>query len=50
MDLAEGALERAVRFVFYGRDGARIATPSERGDYTEDLDAEPPEQEVSASD
>ena len=50
MDLAEGALERAVRFVFYGRDGARIATPSERGDYTEDLDTEPLEQEVSASD
>jgi len=30
-DLAAGGLERAVRFVFYGRSGARIATPAERG-------------------
>lgn len=30
--LFEGSLERAVRFVFYGRSGARIATPEERGD------------------
>lgn len=31
-DLFDGALERAVRFVFYGRDAARIPTPRERGD------------------
>ncbi|WP_254862679.1 monovalent cation/H+ antiporter subunit E [Halovivax gelatinilyticus] len=31
-DLFEGRLERAVRFVFYGRRAARIATPRERGD------------------
>ena len=30
-DLAAGGLERAVRFVFYGRSGARISTPAERG-------------------
>ncbi|MFA1610388.1 monovalent cation/H+ antiporter subunit E [Halobellus rubicundus] len=30
-DLAAGGLERAVRFVFYGRSGARIPTPTERG-------------------
>jgi multicomponent Na+:H+ antiporter subunit E len=29
-DLLDGALERAVRFVFYGRDSARIASPAER--------------------
>ncbi len=29
-DLAAGGLERAVRFVFYGRSGARIPTPAER--------------------
>jgi multicomponent Na+:H+ antiporter subunit E len=29
-DVLEGALERAVRFVFYGRDGATIASPTER--------------------
>ncbi|MFC6871826.1 monovalent cation/H+ antiporter subunit E [Halobellus marinus] len=28
--LAGGSLERAVRFVFYGRGGARIPTPTER--------------------
>ncbi len=31
-DLFDGGLERAVRFVFYGRDAAAIATPRERGD------------------
>ncbi|OIB57868.1 monovalent cation/H+ antiporter subunit E [Natrialba sp. SSL1] len=31
-DLFEGSLERAVRFVFHGRTGARIPTPEERGD------------------
>ena len=30
-DLAAGGLERAVRFVFYGRSGARLSTPAERG-------------------
>ena len=29
-DLLEGTLERLVRFVFYGRESARIATPRER--------------------
>ncbi len=33
--LADGALERAVRFVFYGRKAAAIPTPEERGDYEE---------------
>ena len=31
-DLFEGRLERAVRFVFYGRSAARISSPRERGD------------------
>ncbi|PSQ00089.1 cation:proton antiporter [Halobacteriales archaeon QS_5_70_17] len=31
-DLFDGALERAVRFVFYGRDAAAIPSPRERGD------------------
>ncbi|MCU4742642.1 monovalent cation/H+ antiporter subunit E [Halobacteria archaeon AArc-m2/3/4] len=31
-DLFEGSLERAVRFVFYGREAAATATPKERGD------------------
>ncbi|MBO4246662.1 monovalent cation/H+ antiporter subunit E [Halomicrobium sp. IBSBa] len=31
-DLFDGVLERAVRFVFYGRAAARIASPAERGD------------------
>ncbi len=31
-DLFDGRLERAIRFVFYGRAGARVATPRERGD------------------
>jgi multicomponent Na+:H+ antiporter subunit E len=35
-DLFEGSLERAVRFVFYGRKAMAIATPRERGD-TENL-------------
>jgi multicomponent Na+:H+ antiporter subunit E len=30
--LFDGGLERAVRFVFYGRDAAAVATPRERGD------------------
>ncbi|MFW6017832.1 MAG: monovalent cation/H+ antiporter subunit E [Halapricum sp.] len=32
-DLAEGALERAVRIVFYGRSAGPIPSPRERGDY-----------------
>ncbi|SFS96087.1 monovalent cation/H+ antiporter subunit E [Halostagnicola kamekurae] len=31
-DLFDGGLERAVRFVFYGRDSASIPTPEERDD------------------
>ena len=31
-DLFDGGLERAFRFVFYGREAAAIATPKERGD------------------
>ncbi|MDZ7729837.1 MAG: monovalent cation/H+ antiporter subunit E [Natrialbaceae archaeon] len=31
-DLFNGRLERAVRFVFHGRESAAIATPEERGD------------------
>ena len=33
-DLFGGSLERAVRFVFYGRSAARIPSPLERGDGT----------------
>jgi multicomponent Na+:H+ antiporter subunit E len=31
-DLFDGALERAVRFVFHGREAAQIPSPRERGD------------------
>lgn len=31
-DLFDGGLERAVRFIFHGREAARISTPRERGD------------------
>ncbi len=31
-DLFDGSLERAVRFVFHGRESAAISSPSERGD------------------
>lgn len=31
-DLFDGGLERAVRFIFYGRDAVQISTPRERGD------------------
>lgn len=34
-DLLEGGLERAVRFVFYGREAAAIASPEERDDWEE---------------
>ncbi|WP_241692918.1 monovalent cation/H+ antiporter subunit E [Halomicroarcula limicola] len=37
-DLFEGGLERAVRFVFYGREAAAIASPRERGDDGEGQD------------
>jgi multicomponent Na+:H+ antiporter subunit E len=33
--IAAGSLERAVRFVFYGRRTAAIPSPEERGDYEE---------------
>ncbi|MCG1002517.1 MULTISPECIES: monovalent cation/H+ antiporter subunit E [Halobacterium] len=39
-DLLDGALERAVRFVFYGRPAARIASPAERGARTDDEETE----------
>ncbi|WP_135819881.1 monovalent cation/H+ antiporter subunit E [Halostella litorea] len=35
-DLLAGALERAVRFVFYGRQAAAIASPKERGEGVSD--------------
>ena len=35
-DLFDGALERAVRFVYYGRSAARIASPKERHDTDEE--------------
>jgi multicomponent Na+:H+ antiporter subunit E len=40
-DLAAGGLERAVRFVFYGRSAARIPSPAERGSISaiDDADA-----------
>ena len=38
--LFDGGLERAVRFVFFGRDGARIATPRERGQKPGAIEAE----------
>ena len=38
-DLYDGGLERAVRYVFYGRDAMAIPTPEERGD-TENLQPE----------
>ena len=40
-DLFEGRLERAIRFVFYGRSAARISSPRERGD-TEIIDGDGP--------
>jgi multicomponent Na+:H+ antiporter subunit E len=40
-DLFDGSLERAVRFVFYGRSAARIPSPRERDD-TEILGGEEP--------
>ena len=41
-DLAAGGLERAVRFVFYGRAGARVPTPAERGSISaiDDVDSD----------
>jgi len=36
-DLFEGGLERAVRFVFYGREAAAIASPNERGDGADEV-------------
>jgi multicomponent Na+:H+ antiporter subunit E len=48
-DLSAGGLERAVRFVFYGRTGARIPAPRERGDYSADVTTET-EPEVEPDD
>jgi len=52
--IADGALERAVRFVFYGREAAAVATPEERGDYEElqgpTADAAPDSDSGPASD
>ncbi|WP_132058464.1 monovalent cation/H+ antiporter subunit E [Halorussus amylolyticus] len=39
-DLLGGTLERAVRFVFYGRSAARIASPAERSASAEAADAD----------
>ncbi len=43
-DLIDGGLERAVRFVFYGRAAARVPSPRERGDHDAATD-EPSENE-----
>lgn len=45
-DLFEGGLERAVRFVFYGRDAMAIPTPKERGD-TKNLQPEAEDEDES---
>lgn len=42
--LAGGALERAVRFLFFGRLAMRVASPAERGDITV---SDPPPEEGS---
>ena len=42
-DLLEGALERAVRFVFYGRAAARIPSPREREAEREDPQSAQPD-------
>jgi multicomponent Na+:H+ antiporter subunit E len=47
-DLAAGGLERAVRFVFYGRSAARIPTPTERGSIAR-VDDEAERQSVTTS-
>lgn len=44
-DLLDGRLERAVRFLFYGRRGMRVASPRER----EDATIEGPADEVTES-
>jgi multicomponent Na+:H+ antiporter subunit E len=45
--IADGGLERAVRFVFYGRRAAAISSPEERGDYEE---LQGPEADVDGPD
>ncbi|KTG10494.1 cation:proton antiporter [Haloprofundus marisrubri] len=48
-DLFDGALERAVRFVFYGRAAARIPSPKERGATREGEElSETPNESVTA--
>ncbi|WP_115862592.1 monovalent cation/H+ antiporter subunit E [Halorussus litoreus] len=52
-DLLDGGLERAVRFVFYGRSAARIPSPAERNaerTWESDADAESDVAENSDSD
>jgi len=44
----EGGLERAIRFVFFGRAAARIPSPRERGQ-TQDHPRENPESGESAA-
>lgn len=39
-DLLDGALERAVRFVFYGRDATSIPSPAERREASEEVSDE----------
>lgn len=48
--IADGALERAVRFVFYGRQAAAIPGPEERGDYELlETDADPTDDSEGSS-
>ncbi|EJN60384.1 monovalent cation/H+ antiporter subunit E [Halogranum rubrum] len=47
-DLLDGALERAVRFVFYGRAAARISSPRERDARREEQQITEPEMAQSA--
>lgn len=46
-DLMEGRLERAVRFVFYGRSAARIASPAEREAMKKDRESAPENGDAS---
>ena len=46
-DLYDGGLERAIRFVFYGRSAARIPSPSERGAVRDPSSTDETESEVN---
>ncbi|MFC7133801.1 MULTISPECIES: monovalent cation/H+ antiporter subunit E [Salinibaculum] len=48
--LYDGDLEQAVRFVFFGRDSASIASPRERGQNAGDLAAEAEAEATAAAD